>query len=72
MVDMYNADAMHAIHRALSTHVDLRYLTDADIDAFEATRDVAKTWSSRMKQTHVPIYGEEGLQKLWSAAVDVS
>jgi len=46
------------------------YLTKDDIDAFEATRDVEGTWSKRMKATHYPTYGAEGLQRLWGAAVD--
>mmetsp|Transcript_15514 Transcript_15514/g.40173 ORF Transcript_15514/g.40173 Transcript_15514/m.40173 type:complete len:174 (-) Transcript_15514:308-829(-) len=46
------------------------YLSAADIDAFEATRDVATSWSPRMRDTHVPVYGEEGLQRLWTCAVD--
>ena len=41
-----------------------------DIDAFEATRDVEGTWSKRMKATHYPVYGAEGLQRLWGSAVD--
>lgn len=48
------------------------FLTNEDIDAFEATRDVAKTWSTRMRETHEPVYGKVGLQTLWSSAVDVS
>lgn len=46
------------------------YLTKEDIEAFEATRDVEGTWSKRMKETHYPVYGAEGLQKMWGAAVD--
>ena len=46
------------------------YLTQEDIDAFEATRDVEGTWSQRMKDTHYPVYGADGLQRLWGAAVD--
>ena len=46
------------------------YLTKDDIDAFEATRDVEGTWSKRMKETHYPTYGAEGLQRMWGAAVD--
>ena len=69
----FSLPSMLLAHTPTHNHEILRrYLTQADIDAFEATRDVAATWSSRMKQTHVPIYGEEGLQSLWSAAVDVS
>lgn len=46
------------------------YLTKEDIEAFEATRDVEGTWSKRMKETHYPVYGAEGLQTMWSAAID--
>jgi len=46
------------------------YLTKDDIDAFEATRDVEATWSKRMKATHYPVYGQEGLQTMWGAACD--
>ena len=38
------------------------YMTKDDIDAFESTRDVEATWSKRMKETHYPVYGQEGLQ----------
>ena len=46
------------------------YFTQEDIDAFEATRDVEAAWSKRMKATHTPIYGAEGLQQMWGAACD--
>jgi valacyclovir hydrolase len=46
------------------------YLTKKDIDAFEATRNVEATWSRRQKETHYPIYGAEGLQKMWGSACD--
>ena len=46
------------------------YLTEADIEAFEATRDVEATWSKRQKATHYPTYGAEGLQNLWGGAID--
>ena len=42
----------------------------SDIDAFEATRDVATTWSKRMRETHEPVYGADGLQEMWGAACD--
>ena len=45
------------------------YLSKDDIAAFEATRDVEKTWSARMKETHLPVYGDD-LQPMWSAACD--
>ena len=45
------------------------YFTEADVAAFEATRDVDATWSQRMKDTHLPIYGDD-LQPMWSKAVD--
>ena len=32
--------------------------------------DVEGTWSKRMKATHYPVYGAEGLQRMWGAAVD--
>lgn len=46
------------------------FFTQEDIDAFEDTRDVEGTWSKRMKETHYPTYGAEGLQTMWSAAID--
>jgi valacyclovir hydrolase len=46
------------------------YLTKEDIDAFEATRDVEANWSKRMKESLYPLYGKEGLQRMWSSAVD--
>ncbi|KAL1511169.1 hypothetical protein AB1Y20_005985 [Prymnesium parvum] len=45
------------------------YFTQSDVDAFEATRDIEKNWSKRMKETHIPTYGDD-LQPMWSAAVD--
>ena len=45
------------------------YFTEADVAAFEATRDVDATWSQRMKDTHLPIYGDD-LQPMWGAACD--
>jgi len=45
------------------------YLSKEDIEAFEATRDVEKSWSKRMKATHVPTYGDD-LQGMWGSAVD--
>jgi len=45
------------------------YFTADDVQAFEDMRDVEKTWSKRMKATHVPTYGDD-LQKMWGAAVD--
>ena len=46
------------------------YFTKDDINAFEATRDVEGSWSKRMKETHYPVYGAEGLQTMWSSAID--
>eukprot|EP00501_MAST-03F_sp_TOSAG23-6_P002454 GSMAST32.ASY1.ANO1.2564.1 assembled CDS len=45
------------------------FFTADDIAAFEATRDVEKSWSSRMKDTHTPVYGSD-LQDMWSGACD--
>lgn len=45
------------------------YFSEADVAAFEATRDVAGTWSERMKATHLPVYGDD-LQPMWGAACD--
>jgi len=39
------------------------------IDAYEATRDVAATWSKRMKASLEPIYGDD-LQPMWSSFCD--
>ena len=46
------------------------YFNKDDIDAFEATRDVEANWSKRQKETHYPVYGAEGLQRMWGRAVD--
>ena len=35
------------------------FFTQEDVDAYEATRDIEKTWSKRMKATHLPVYGNE-------------
>jgi len=45
------------------------YFTKEDLDAYEATRDVEKNWSKRMKATHVPTYGDD-LQMMWGGACD--
>ena len=45
------------------------YLTAEDIEAFEDTRDVEASWSKRMKETHIPTYGDD-LQRMWGSAVD--
>ena len=45
------------------------YITQEDIDAYEATRDVAATWSKRMKASLEPIYGDD-LQPMWSSFCD--
>jgi len=45
------------------------YVTEHDIQGFEATRDVHKSWSKRMLETHLPIYGEE-LQSIWGGFCD--
>lgn len=44
------------------------YMGADDAAAFEATRDIAG-WSKRMRETHLPIYGDD-LQPMWSNAVD--
>ena len=44
------------------------YMTEADAVAFEESRDIAG-WSERMRNTHLPIYGDD-LQPMWSSAVD--
>ena len=46
------------------------YLTDEDIEAYEATRDVEATWSPRMRGALEAVYGLEELQKMWSSACD--
>jgi hypothetical protein len=33
---------------------------NADVDAYEATRDIEKSWSKRMKATHMPVYAAYG------------
>lgn len=45
------------------------YITEEDIEAYEATRDIESSWSQRMKDTHVPVYGDE-LQPMWSSFCD--
>lgn len=44
------------------------YMGADDADAFEAMRDIGG-WSKRMRETHLPVYGED-LQPMWSAATD--
>lgn len=70
--------AISAVHLAASRpeHVENLlifggngYFSQADIDAFEATRDVETNWSKRMKETHRPTYGDD-LQPMWDRAVD--
>ena len=46
------------------------YLTEEDIAAYEATRNVAESWSKRMREPLEAVYGEEELQKMWSSACD--
>jgi valacyclovir hydrolase len=41
-----------------------------DIAAFEATRDVASSWSPRMRASLEEVYGAEELQRMWSEACD--
>ena len=45
------------------------FFTQEDVEAYEATRDIEKTWSKRMKDTHLPVYGDD-LQPMWGAAID--
>jgi len=45
------------------------FFTQEDVDAYEATRDIEKNWSKRMKATHMPVYGDD-LQPMWGAAID--
>ena len=45
------------------------YFSKDDIEAFEATRDIEANWSKRMKETHLPVYGDD-LQPMWSKAID--
>ena len=44
------------------------YMNKDDVEAFEATRDIS-TWSKRMRETHLPVYGDD-LQPMWTDAVD--
>ena len=46
------------------------YLTEEDIAAYEATRNVAESWSKRMREPLEAVYGAEELQKMWSSACD--
>ena len=45
-------------------------LNQGDIDAFNATRDVATQWSKRQREAMSAVYGLEGLQDMWSAGCD--
>ncbi|XP_038076338.1 valacyclovir hydrolase-like [Patiria miniata] len=45
------------------------YVTEKDIEAYEATRDISK-WSERMRAPMVEMYGAEYFQKLWSGWID--
>ena len=46
------------------------YMSQEDLDASEAIRDVEATWSQRQKDGLYPIYGAEGMQKLWGGCID--
>ena len=48
-----------------NTHYD-----QEDIEAFEATRNVAESWSPRMRDALEAVYGAEELQRIWSEACD--
>eukprot|EP01064_Diplonema_japonicum_P007314 TRINITY_DN14967_c1_g1_i1.p1 TRINITY_DN14967_c1_g1~~TRINITY_DN14967_c1_g1_i1.p1 ORF type:complete len:275 (+),score=40.70 TRINITY_DN14967_c1_g1_i1:72-896(+) len=45
------------------------FVTSEDIEAYEATRNVEKSWSAGMKAKHVPLYGSD-LQPMWSSFCD--
>jgi len=45
------------------------WVEQADIDSYEATRDVKANWSKRMLDTHLPVYGDE-LQPMWDGFCD--
>ncbi|OWF53546.1 Valacyclovir hydrolase [Mizuhopecten yessoensis] len=45
------------------------YFTEQDINAFEKIRDIS-SWSDRMREPFVKVYGEEYFQKHWSKWVD--
>ena len=45
-------------------------LNQDDIDAFNATRCVATSWSRRQRETMSAVYGLEQLQEMWSAGCD--
>ena len=45
------------------------YVTKHDIAAYEATRDVERTWSAGMKGKLIPIYGAD-LQPMWDSFCD--
>lgn len=45
------------------------WVEQADIDSYEATRDVKKNWSKRMLDLHVPVYGDD-LQPMWDGFCD--
>jgi len=46
------------------------WVSQEDVAAYEATRDVKATWSNRMRAALEDVYGEQGLQDMWSKAVD--
>ena len=46
------------------------YLTEEDIAAYEATRNVEESWSERMRAPLEAVYGLEELQKMWGSACD--
>ena len=63
------ADAHPEAVRKLIIFGGNSYITEEDIEAYEATRDIETSWSQRMKDTHVPVYGDE-LQPMWSSFCD--
>ena len=41
------------------------FVTKDDTDLYEKTRDIS-SWSARMRDPLVAVYGQDGLQELWS------
>jgi len=46
------------------------FINEHDIEAYEGTRDVEKTWSKRMKESLIPVYGLPELQNMWNSFCD--
>ena len=63
------ADACPARVQSLTIVGGNAYNTREDVEGFERTRDVASSWSSRMREAHEAVYGDD-LQPMWDRFCD--